>query len=172
MKTNNTNTNTEVNTNPEYYVYIHKTLNGTPFYVGSGKTSRATNKYNRSVAWNNVAKDGFEVEIIEEELDRDFALLIESYYINEYGRKDLGQGTLVNHSDGGLGSGKNKVLTEQHKQALKVPKTKYEVMDTNTGIYYDSIIDASNTLGYVYTTLLKKLKGERYNNTNLIAYVV
>lgn len=42
------------------------------------------------------------------------------------------------------------------------------VLDTSTGIYYDSPRDAANTFGYNLTTMRCKLNGSLRNNTSLI----
>ena len=42
------------------------------------------------------------------------------------------------------------------------------VLDNSTGIFYNSILEASIAFGFKYTTLKAKLCGQNKNNTNLI----
>lgn len=86
------------------YKHIRKDTNQI-FYIGIGKTKRrATDKNNRNDRWIKVVnKAGFEVEIIKDDLDWDTACELEKKLIKEYGRADLGEGCLVNMTDGGDG---------------------------------------------------------------------
>ena len=65
----------------DYYVYLHKTLNGKVFYVGKGRENRAWNKSRRSKAWNECAANGFSVEIYRNNLSEANALEIENTLI-------------------------------------------------------------------------------------------
>lgn len=85
-----------------------------PFYVGIG-TKRSNKKNNeisayyraftldsRNNYWNNiVAQSKYEVDILLESDSKSFILKKEEEFIEIYGRKDLGSGTLVNLNDGG-----------------------------------------------------------------------
>jgi hypothetical protein len=86
------------------YKHIRKDTNEI-FYIGIGKTKRrATDKNNRNDRWTKVAnKGGFIVEIIEDGLEWDEACQREKELIKFYGRADLGEGSLVNMTDGGDG---------------------------------------------------------------------
>ena len=42
------------------------------------------------------------------------------------------------------------------------------VLDTINGIFYDSVIEASEIMGMNYSTLRSMLQGHRKNKTNLI----
>jgi hypothetical protein len=88
-------------------VYRHRRLdNNEVFYVGIGKTEkRAYSKNNRSKYWNRVVeKHQRTVEILASDLSWEEACELEILLIQEYGRKDLGLGNLVNMTDGGEGS--------------------------------------------------------------------
>jgi group I intron endonuclease len=66
---------------------------------------------------------------------------------------------------------KNRKLTEEHK--LKISKNNNKsrsvlVLNIETGIFYDSIKSAANTTIYSSSTLRKKLRGIRKNNTSFI----
>jgi hypothetical protein len=75
-----------------------------PFYVGKGKDQRAYKTTGRSKFWHNVVnKHGFEVIIVKENLTEEESFLLEQKLVNEYGRKDLGTGILVNLTNGGEG---------------------------------------------------------------------
>ena len=76
-----------------------------PFYVGIGDSEkRAYNKINRTKIWKNIAKKGYEVEILFEDLTWEQAIEKEKEFIALYGRRDLGLGPLVNLTDGGEGT--------------------------------------------------------------------
>lgn len=88
-----------------YYIYLHrKATDMSIFYVGKGKNDRwrctaRTNKH-----WQNVAlKHGVFVEILMYDLQEWYAYEKEVELIAYYGRKDLKEGELVNHDNGGYG---------------------------------------------------------------------
>lgn len=89
-----------------FYVYLHRSaLDGHIFYVGKGARKRAWSSYNRSTFWKNtVAKHGKVVEVVEAGLQEWAAFELEISLIALYGRSDLGDGPLCNHSDGGDGN--------------------------------------------------------------------
>ena len=135
------------------YIYKHiRKDTGDVFYIGIGKTKRrATDRNNRNDRWTKVVnKVGFEVEIINDGLSWEEACETEKKLIKEYGRADLGEGKLVNMTDGGDGinnyshsdetrklmsqragrcmKGENnpqfgKPLTEEHKQKIRDSKS-------------------------------------------------
>ena len=61
----------------DYYVYLHKTLNGDVFYVGKGRNKRAWEKSGRSKNWREVSENGYSIEIHSENLSESQALDIE-----------------------------------------------------------------------------------------------
>lgn len=104
--------------NTAFYIYVHHTKEGVPFYVGKGKKNRCLNTKNRSQWWENVVnKYGYYIEIKEINLPEDKCFLREVYWINFYGRKDLKKGTLVNMTDGGEGVS-NRLYSEEEKEKL------------------------------------------------------
>lgn len=88
----------------QFYVYIHKKPDGTPFYVGKGHGKRAYNFYRRS-EWhkNIVAKYGQSNIIIEiiNCLNELQAFDLEKIYIKQF---KLSGVCLVNLTDGGEGT--------------------------------------------------------------------
>ena len=86
-----------------------------PFYIGIGKEeSRAYSQKSRNKYWKNIAKKGYEVEILFEDLTWEQACEKEKEFIALYGRKDLKTGILVNLTDGGEGT-----LRYRHKEETK-----------------------------------------------------
>lgn len=90
----------------DFYVYIHrKQSNGEVFYIGKGKNRRAWAMSGRTEYWHRVAKKhGLVVEVVLDGLQEWYAFELETDLIALYGRKDLGNGCLVNMSDGGEGA--------------------------------------------------------------------
>ena len=87
-------------------VYRHRRLDiNEIFYTGIGKSkSRAYQIRSRNEFWKNITnKTDYSVEIIAENLNVEDAKELECFLIQEYGRKDLGLGQLVNLTDGGDG---------------------------------------------------------------------
>ena len=63
-----------------FYVYQHKDNEGDVFYIGKGKAKRAWSRM-RSPEWIEAAKNGFEVEILKEDLTSDEAFSMEDYLL-------------------------------------------------------------------------------------------
>jgi len=89
------------------YVYRHIRLDkNQPFYIGVGtdslyKRAYQKSKTKRSEYWHNIAKKGYEVEILMDNLTNKQAFEKEKEFINLYGRADLGLGILCNLTNGG-----------------------------------------------------------------------
>ena len=91
-----------------YYLYRHIRLDkNEPFYIGIGHTDkdkydRAYTKNKRNYFWKNIVNNtDYEVEIVYETSIKDEIFEKEKEFIKLYGRRDLGNGTLVNLTDGG-----------------------------------------------------------------------
>lgn len=82
-----------------YYVYQYIREDGTPYYVGKGKNDRAFSN-NRRV---KRPDDPSRIVFVAQNLSEDAAFQLEKDLIQQYGRKDLGTGTLHNMTDGGEG---------------------------------------------------------------------
>lgn len=86
------------------YRHIRKDKNE-PFYIGIGKfESRAYETKGRTVAWKNIAKKGYEIEILFDNLNWEEACEKEKEFIALYGRKDIDTGILINMTEGGEGT--------------------------------------------------------------------
>jgi hypothetical protein len=97
------------------YRHIRKDLN-VPFYIGIGKNiERAYSKINRNNHWNSIInKTDYEVEILFDEIEYDYAKIKEIEFISLYKRK-LDGGTLCNITLGGDG-----VLGIKHTEEAKI----------------------------------------------------
>jgi len=118
------------------YKHIRKDTNEV-FYIGIGSDSsykRAHSKRGRNDHWKKLTnKVGYYVEIIEDGIDWQTACMKEINLILQYGRTDLGNGCLVNKTDGGDGhmnpsletrlkiskANKGKIITEEAKEAIR-----------------------------------------------------
>lgn len=101
----------------KHFVYVYKYQNGTPFYVGKGygkrhlrhledaKVGRNLRSFNVRTIRKLLSKG--EMPIIEkliENIDNEFACLIEQEYIAKYGRRNMNTGILTNMTAGGDGA--------------------------------------------------------------------
>lgn len=108
------------------YVYRHIRLDkNTPFYIGIGSDEagyykRAFSKSNRNSYWHNVInKTPYEIEILFDSMSWEDACKKEIEFINLYGRIDMGNGVLVNMSNGGEGvSGWSVESKEKQKKSM------------------------------------------------------
>jgi hypothetical protein len=102
-------------------VYRHRKItNHEVFYIGIGKAiKRAYSKKSRSLYWVSVAKKyGYTVDILCSDITWEDACELEQLLIQEYGRKDLGLGNLVNMTDGGEGC-INTICNEKTRQKIR-----------------------------------------------------
>lgn len=181
-----------------FYVYMHiNAINGEPFYIGKGTKDRFKTKSKRSNFWKNIVnKYGYDIIFLEVNLKEEEAFEKERYWIQKLGRRDLGTGPLVNHSDGGDGPlkripwNKGIPMSEEAKKKLSenkkgnIPwnknKTGYKnvcsnkerylygsnpnskiVLNLETGIYYDTLKEAAESLSmnrYYLSRLLTENK--------------
>lgn len=99
-------------------VYLHKKKNTDDvFYVGIGSTeNRAYSIRDRNIHWKRVVdKYGYDVEIIESDVEWDIACSKEKSLIKEYGRHNL-----TNMTDGGDGLVNP---SEEVREKLRYPKS-------------------------------------------------
>jgi hypothetical protein len=84
------------------YLHIRKDT-GAIFYVGLGNEKRAKSKGNRNIHWHRiVSKHGYSIKYLGDR-SLDDAKAMEVSLIKIFGREHLGDGTLVNMTDGGDG---------------------------------------------------------------------
>ncbi len=91
--------------NSNYCVYRHIRLDTNQvFYIGMGNEKRAYSKHSRNRYWKHITKSiKWFSEIIIDDLTLSQAQEKEIEFINLYGRKNIGKGTLCNLTDGGTG---------------------------------------------------------------------
>lgn len=167
-----------------FYIYLHRRSdNNQIFYVGKGKNNRAWVKQHRSSYWSRIVKKyGLIVEIYKNDLSE-----IEAFNLEKDLIKNIGKDKLCNLTDGGEGiSGMKRTFTEEHKKNIslsqkgRTPWNKNKkgvqknfkkdgklVLDMQTGIFYDSITEASFSYLFQRGHLNKMIKGSRTNKTNL-----
>lgn len=90
------------------YLYRHIRIDtNEPFYIGIGSDcnfQRATSKIGRNLFWKKITtKTDYLIEIMLDGLTWEDACKKEKEFIQLYGRRDLGVGTLTNMTDGGEG---------------------------------------------------------------------
>ena len=74
----------------EYYVYAYLREDGSPYYIGKGKSNRLNSKQRTS----SLPKNKSNIIIIQDKLTEKSALFLEQVYISFYGRKDNETGIL------------------------------------------------------------------------------
>lgn len=83
-------------------IYFHIVKNQI-IYVGIGNAKRPYSKGCRSKQWNEIIKNGYDVDIYKTGLTWKEACQLEIEWIAKIGRKDKELGPLVNMTDGGDG---------------------------------------------------------------------
>jgi hypothetical protein len=108
------------------YVYTHKRLDkNCIFYVGIGSSAnqkRAYETQKRNDYWLRVKNiTEIEIEVLFEDLTWEVANYYEKYLIAVYGRKNKGNGDLVNMTDGGDGV-RGWVVSDEAKIKMSLSK--------------------------------------------------
>ena len=116
---------------PEFYIYFWLRTDGTPYYIGKGKSDRAFVKH------HPISKPtcNTRIKIFLKDLTEPQAFAFERFWIKVFGRKDLQTGILYNRTDGGEGGSgsfrtpetrqkmaawqRGRTLTEQHKKNVR-----------------------------------------------------
>jgi hypothetical protein len=167
-----------------FYIYRHiRPDTNEVFYIGKGNNldkrvslySRAKCKNRRHDYWKRiVAKNNgvFTIEIMFECETEEQVNAKEIEFIALYGRKDLGNGTLVNFTDGGEGA-KGVVMTDEVKRKHSVSMQgknwqSKKVIDAVSKKVYSTVKDAEKSLGMKKGLLGKYLNGQNSNVTSLI----
>ncbi len=106
-------------------LYAHrKQTDGSIFYVGIGTEKRPYTSKSRNDYWRNtVNKHGYYVDVLSKELSIEDALELEEFVICELGRKDLGNGNLVNLNNGGKGNLQVSDLTKKKMSKSAMGRT-------------------------------------------------
>ena len=94
---------------PIFFVYVYFYLDGIPCYVGKGKGNRWKSHFHRTgnKTLRGIIKQAggdLPVVIVQERLVEKDAFDTEVALIKAIGRRDLGEGPLVNHTNGGDGA--------------------------------------------------------------------
>lgn len=118
-----------------FYTYVYKRTDGTPFYIGKGHgkrlnqhlyDARGSRKNNLLVIKiiRKMLRNGEEpiIEKLIDNIDEELALFIEQECIDKYGRINNGTGILANLTDGGEGSSGYVVSDEKKKKTSETMK--------------------------------------------------
>lgn len=162
-----------------FYIYRHiRPDTNEVFYIGKGSNiSRGNNQrmiskerskwWKRIVALNN---GNYKKEIIFECDDENFCFEKEREFIELYGRKDLGKGTLVNMTDGGDGAF-GIIITEKQKIDTSIRSSK-KVIDVLSGKIFYNVAVAAKENNIAYSQLSGYLTGKLTNTTSLVYHSV
>lgn len=150
--------------NRTHYLYRHiRPDKNEPFYIGIGtifhahtatirmRYARAYSKDKRSKFWNKIVnKCGYEVDIMFESNDYEIIWQKEKEFIKLYGRRCLGEGTLVNFAEGGKSGSLGMKYSEEYKANMWKHRTntKKVYAYTTEGKYineYPTIAHAAKT---------------------------
>ena len=91
-----------------YYTYAYLREDGTPYYIGKGKGRRAFRRSRFGVSVPPQER----IKLLVENTTEEWALFIEMYLIDKWGRLNDGTGILENFTDGGEGISGYKHTTE------------------------------------------------------------
>ena len=96
-----------------YYTYAYLREDGTPYYIGKGKNSRAYS----SQRYIQVPRDKSKILFLKQNLTEEEAFKHEKYMIAILGRLDLGTGILRNLTEGGEGTS-GRIMSKEQKRKI------------------------------------------------------
>lgn len=137
-----------------FYVYMYLRSDFTPYYIGKGFGKRAWKLGDRVT---KPPKDINLIFLVKEKLTEEQAFYWETYYIKEYGRKDIGTGILRNLTDGGEGSSGYKHSKESLIK-MSQPKSKAHIDKIRKKLIGRKLTEATKKL------LSEKKQGENHPN--------
>ena len=112
----------------QYYVYQHFDNNGNLFYVGKGKGKRGfeCRGGQRNDKWFEMARDGFSVKILKDNLSNDDALALEKETIYEAigAGIDLANNSPIERYTVVVGAQTGRVKTQEEKDKISASKKK------------------------------------------------
>lgn len=143
-------------------VYLHKRVTDKKvFYVGIGSKDRAFVLQGRSDWWHRVVmKYGYEVDIIAENLTSEEAGKMEVSLISKYGRRDLGEGYLVNLTDGADGTKRpsRESIEKRVEKTSKAISAYYP--NGKLHKHFKSAVEAGNELGVLKHNITSAIRGD------------
>jgi hypothetical protein len=121
----------------QFYTYLYRDpKDGTPIYIGKGFNKRAwEHQYDLGTHLSHTLRkrirEGYvPTPTINFEVDEQSAMEMEKFWIDFYGRKDLGTGTLFNLTSGGEGaSNPSKEVIEARASKIRGVPRSQEVKD-------------------------------------------
>ena len=147
-----------------FYVYIHrKKSNNKIFYVGKGFGDRYQTSSGRSLHWHRVVnKYGFTCEVVKDNLQEWYALEFEKELILKYGRLDLGEGLLINKTDGGEGKSGYKLTDAQRSTLSRAIRASEKVKAYGTSMSMPLIMDEDESKIFPSTRACAKYLKDLY----------
>ena len=106
----------------EYYTYAYLREDGTPYYIGKGKSKRIYDYHRRKNGINLKPDNKEKIIFLKKNLTEQEAIKHEIYMIAVFGRKDLETGILRNMTNGGDGISGYSHTQESKKKISKKGK--------------------------------------------------